>query len=76
MRCFIFMIACLMLVELYAHKKCPSYKNARRSGAMAKIELRIVNDDGVPVSNANVEAFMGMNFRPKGYFIRGLSDTN
>ena len=63
-------------VHSYALKKDPSYREARRKGAEAKMELRIVNDDGIPVPDANVSVFMGMNFRPKGYFITGRTDTN
>ena len=62
--------------SVFALKKNPEYRDARRNGAMVKIELRIVNDDGVPVSGANVDVFMGMNFRPKGYSITGRTDTN
>ena len=43
---------------------------------MAKMELRIANDDGVPIPYADVDVFMGMNFRPKGYSITGRTDTN
>ena len=64
------------MMQSYAFKKDPSYRDARRNGAMAKIELRIVNDEGVPISNADVDVFMGMNFRPKGYSLIGRTDTN
>ena len=43
---------------------------------MAKMELRITNDDGAPIPYANVDVFMGMNFRSKGYSITGRTDTN
>ena len=71
MRCFVFLLACLIVMQSYGLKKDPSYKDARRRGAMAKIELRIVNDDGAPVPHADIDVFMGMNFRPKGYWIKG-----
>ena len=66
----------LIATQSYALKKDPSYRDARRNGAMAKMELRIVNDDGVPIPYADVDVFMGMNFRPKGYSIAGRTDTN
>lgn len=76
MRCFVFLLACLIVMQSYGLKKDPSYKEARRRGAMAKIELRIVNDDGAPVPHADIDVFMGMNFRPKGYWIKGTTDEN
>ena len=66
----------LIAMQSYALKKDPSYRNARRNGAMAKMELRITNDDGAPIPYANVDVFMGMNFRSKGYSITGRTDTN
>lgn len=71
-----FLLACLIVMQSYALKKDPLYRDARRRGAMAKIELRIVNDDGAPVPHANIDVFMGMNFRPKGYWIKGTADEN
>lgn len=73
---FLFAGCILIATQSYALKNDPSYRDARRNGAMAKMELRIVNDDGVPVPYANVNVFMGMNFRPKGYSITGSTDTN
>ena len=66
----------LIATQSYALKKDPSYRNARRNGAMAKMELWITNDDGAPIPYANVDVFMGMNFRSKGYSITGRTDTN
>ena len=66
----------LITVQSYAIKKDPSYRDARRNGAMAKMELKIANDDGFPIPYADVDVFMGMNFRPKGYSITGRTDTN
>ena len=50
------------------------FNRAVLKGADAAITLSVVNDDGVAVSNANVRVFMGMNFKPKGYWIEGLTD--
>ena len=70
------LIGCLIALQSHALKKDPSYRDARRNGATAKMVLRIVNDDGVPVPSADVDVFMGMNFRPKGYSIAGRTDSN
>ena len=66
----------LITVQSYAIKKDPSYRDARKNGAMAKMELRITNDMGVPIPNASVHVLMGMNFRERSYDIDGKSDMN
>ncbi|MBR2679695.1 MAG: hypothetical protein IKE23_02895 [Exiguobacterium sp.] len=66
----------LITLQASALKRDRAYLDARRNGATAKMELRISNDDGCPVSTAEVDVFMGMNFREKGYSITGRSDTN
>ncbi len=58
----------------YGLKKDPAYLDARRNGADAKIVLKVVDDMGVVVSNATVNIFFGMNFRPKGHAISGETD--
>ena len=60
----------------FALKKDPAYRNARRSGALAKIQIHVVDDLGQDVPNADVSVFMGMNFRPKGYYLKGITNTN
>ena len=60
----------------FALKKDPAYRDARRSGALAKIQIRVVDDLGQNVPNADVNVFMGMNFRPQGYYLKGLTNTN
>ena len=73
----ILLVAWIMIaLQLHALKQDPAYREARRNGAMAKMELKIVNDDGIPIPYADVDVFMGMNFRPKGYSITGRTDTN
>ena len=57
-------------------KKDPGYLYARKYGAKANIELHVVDDDGKPVPDANVEVFMGMNLRNKGRWITGTTNTN
>ena len=69
-------ICTLLSLQTFALKKDHSYREARRNGAMAKIELKILNEDGTPVSGADIDVFMGMNFRVKGYSIAGRTDTN
>ena len=60
----------------FALKKDPAYREARLKGALAKMQLRIADDGGNAVADANVAVFMGMNFRDQGYWIRGRTDTN
>lgn len=55
-------------------KKSPAYVEARRNGAEAKLNVLVADDEGRAVSNANAKVFMGMNFRPKGYWVRGKTD--
>ena len=57
-----------------ALKKDPNYLKARRNGAKAQIKVCVVDDCGVAVSNASIKVFMGMNFRPKGCWISGVTD--
>ncbi|MBE6397111.1 MAG: hypothetical protein E7046_08920 [Lentisphaerae bacterium] len=59
-----------------ALKKDPNYLRARRQGAETHVNVRIVDELGESVSNANIKVFMGMNFRPKGYWIKGITDKN
>lgn len=76
MKMLILLPVLLIALQSYALKRDLSYRDARRNGAMAKIGLMLVNDDGVPVSHADIDVFMGMNFRSKGYTITGRTDTN
>jgi hypothetical protein len=71
----LFIVANCFFASLAA-KKDPEYSKARKNGAEAKIHLRIVDDVGIGVSNVSVRVFMGMNFRPKGYWIDGVTDKN
>jgi hypothetical protein len=63
-------------VALVTLKKDPVYRDARRNGAQTKIELHIQDDDGTPVPDAKIKAYLGMNFRPLGTWINGTTDTN
>ena len=71
----LFIVANCFFASLAA-KKDLEYSKARKNGAEAKIHLRIVDDVGIGVSNVSVRVFMGMNFRPKGYWIDGVTDKN
>ena len=70
------MIFTLLSLQTFALKKDHSYREARRNGAMAKIVLKILNEEGTPISGADIDVFMGMNFRAKGYSVVGRTDTN
>ena len=59
-----------------ALKKDPAYLKARRNGAEAQLKVHIINDVGEAVTDANIKVFMGMNFRPKGYWINGKTDES
>lgn len=67
------MMASLSMMAM-ARKEAPGYLAARRNGAEAQLRICVVDEKGDAVSNANVNVFMGMNFRPKGYWIKGETD--
>ena len=60
----------------FAYKNDPDYLKARKGGAIARIELSLVDDEGIPASNAAVRVLMGMNFRDRAYYINGSTNTN
>ena len=60
----------------FALKRDPAYQLARLKGADAKIELHVIDDESNVVANTCVQVFMGMNFRPEGYWIKGYTSTN
>ena len=64
------------VLQVAAAKRDPAYRDARRNGALAKIELHVADDEGTPVGEAEVKVFLGMNFRPKGRWVKGMTDTN
>ena len=74
------LIVAAMLVVVatsaFALRKDPAYRDARRSGALARMHIHIVDDLGRNLSDAEVSVFMGMNFRPKGYYLKGVTNTN
>ena len=63
-------------IPVIAAKKDPDFLQAIWHGAQTKIELHIVDDDGTPVPDAGIKAYLGMNFRPKGTWVNGTTDTN
>ena len=69
-------LSALQAVAFATLKNDPVYREARLSGAQAKIELCIADDDGTPVPDAKIKAYLGMNFRPLGTWINGTTDTN
>ena len=71
------LIFCLAILNLgLAKQQNTEYRNARRNGALARIAVHVIDDNGMIVSNSNVRVFFGMNFRPKGKYISGKSDEN
>ena len=60
----------------FALKRDQAYMDARVNGAQAKLVLMIVDDVGVPISGADIDVFMGMNFNANGYHLKGGSDSN
>lgn len=70
------LIFSLVVLGSWAAKKAPDYREARLSGALAKMEILVNDNDGIPVPNAAVRVFWGMNFRVDGKWIEGLTDTN
>lgn len=75
---FLQVIAAIAVVAMsaFALRKDPAYRDARRSGALARMQIHIVDDLGRNVPGAEVSVFMGMNFRPKGYYLKGATNTN
>ena len=77
MKCAIVLLLALpAAMDVFAVKKDPAYRMARQKGAQTKMELRIEDDGGSVVADADVSVFMGMNFREHGYWIKGRTDTN
>lgn len=74
MKTIVMLLSAMISTSGIALKKSPDYIKARRNGAEVKLNLFVADDQGMAVSNASVRVFMGMNFRPKGYWIRG--ETN
>lgn len=68
-------ILSVLAISVLAMKKDPAYRDARRSGALARMQIHVVDDQGHSIPEANVNVFMGMNFRPKGYSITGRTDA-
>ena len=61
-------------IDLDAPKRDPEYSRAVRKGAKAKLELHVVDDEGNPVPDVNVNAVMWMV--TDAYIINGQTDTN
>ena len=66
----------VVAASAFALRKDPAYLDARRSGALARMQIHIVDDLGRDVPDAEVNVFMGMNFRPQGHYLKGVTDTN
>ena len=70
------LVAATASMMAMARKKAPDYLDARRNGAEAQMKIYVVDDEGGAVSNTSIRVFMGMNFRPKGYWIEGVTDEH
>ena len=75
------LVALILLFALQAAafatlKNDPVYRDARLNGAQTRIELHIQDNDETPVPDAKIKAYLGMNFRPRGTWIDGTTDTN
>ena len=75
-RLFTTVLVVFVVGSAFALKKDSAYRDARRAGALARIQVHIVDDLGRDVSNAEVRVFLGMNFRPKGHSVNGMTDAN
>ena len=74
-RLFIMALLSVIAISAFALKKDPAYRDARRFGALARMKIHVVDNQGLGVPEADVKVFMGMNFRPKGYSIAGRTDA-
>lgn len=75
-RLIVAVVLVVVATSAFALRKDPAYRDARRSGASARMQIHIVDDLGRNVPDAEVSVFMGMNFRPKGYYLKGVTNTN
>ena len=73
---FVMILLTTITISAFALKKSSAYLEARKSGAIAKIQIHIIDDLSHGVPDAEVTVFMGMNFRPKGYYLKGATNTN
>lgn len=68
-------LAAALFLAVGAQQKNPELMRAERSGAALRMVLRVLDDDKKPVPNAKVNVLMGMNFRERSYYIKGLTDA-
>lgn len=66
----------MLLPSLLLAKVLQEFKEACRDGALARICFKVVDDAGLPVSDAKVEAFFDMMDRSQGRRVIGTTDTN
>ena len=69
-------VVCVLGAHAAVAKVSDAVFQALTKGAQTKIELHIQDDDGTPVPDAKIKAYLGMNFRPLGTWIKGTTDTN
>lgn len=68
------MLCAMVTMSVSAYNRDPDYRKARVNGAQSRIVLNVLDDDGAPVTNANVHVLMGMNYRLRSYDIDGVTD--
>lgn len=65
-----------LVQPVLGYKNETEYLDARKFGALTRLVLKLRNDDGVCISNVQVNVLMGMNFREKSYSVEGVTDAN
>ena len=66
----------IVATSAFALNKDPAYRDIRKAGSIAKMKIHVVDDLGQNVPDAEISAFMGMNFCLEGCGIKGITDTN
>ena len=72
----VILAAIVLSTSASAREYKAEFQNAVLNGAQTKIEFHFKDDLGYPVSNVQVKAFLGMNFRAKGYHIAGSTSSD
>lgn len=72
----IFLLGMFIGLSASAYKQDSEYRIARREGAVTQFKVHVIDELGDDVPCADIHVFMGMNFGPKGYAIKGQSDSN
>ena len=76
MRIIFTILFVLLSFLVFSREYSSNLINAMRNGANANIEIHVADEDRNPVPSAKIRVFMGMNFRERGYWLEGVTDTN